>query len=161
MAPKPKKLSPAEITEFSELFAYYDKAGKGTVSAAQVPEMVRSCGMSPTETEMKRLVAKLNKSGKTKLNLVAFLKLLETSEFSTRSAKDDVLSAFRVYAGTKDAPSGYISRADFITVMTKFGDSLSKKEMDKLLEAVDKSKVDVDRAGNINFRDFVSKVLML
>ena len=36
-----------------------------------------------------------------------------------------------------------------------------KKEMEKLLLAVDTSEVDVDRAGNINFRDFVSKVLCM
>ena len=58
--------------------------------------------------------------------MVAFLKLLETSEFTARSAKDDVLAAFRVYAGTKGAPSGYIPRKDFVFVMTKFGDSLSE-----------------------------------
>ena len=68
MAPKAKKLSPADITEYSELFQFYDKVGKGTVAAAQIPEMIRSAGMSPTENEMKRLVMKLNKSGKTKFN---------------------------------------------------------------------------------------------
>ena len=57
-------VSPDEIEQFKEAFSLFDKDGDGTVSTKELGSIMRSLGQNPTETELKDIIANVDKNGK-------------------------------------------------------------------------------------------------
>ena len=58
------KLTQDEIEQFKEAFSLFDKNGDGSVSTSELGTIMRSLGQTPTEAELKDIIANVDKNGK-------------------------------------------------------------------------------------------------
>ena len=158
------EMSKAEkIQEYKDLYHHYDTKKNGKVSVSKLGEMIMSCGLAPTTQELKKLDKKVRSSGTKFLTLAKFLSIVQGSTFTQQGdAKANVMNAFSFYGSCRSSTPGYISKEDMQYAMTHFGGKLSKVEVKKMFEAIDKCRaVKRTDAGEINIRDFVEHILCL
>ena len=126
-------------------------------------KMIMSCGLAPTQEELKKLDKKVRAAGTKFMTLAKFLSIVQGSTFKKAGdAKANVMNAFSFYGSCRASTPGYISKEDMEYAMTHFGGKLSKVEMKKMFEAIDASRsVRRTQAGEINIKDFVENILCL
>ena len=61
-------MSPEEVEQYREAFSLFDKNGDGTVSTSELGTIMRSLGQTPTEAELRDIIANVDKNGK--MNIV-------------------------------------------------------------------------------------------
>ena len=57
-------MSPEEVEQYREAFSLFDKNGDGTVSTSELGTIMRSLGQTPTEAELRDIIANVDKNGK-------------------------------------------------------------------------------------------------
>ena len=66
-------MKPEEVEQYREAFSLFDKNGDGTVSTNELGTIMRSLGQTPTEAELRDIIANVDKNGKEKLFIPSFL----------------------------------------------------------------------------------------
>lgn len=59
-----KQLSEAEVKQFREAFQLFDKNNDGQITAAELLIVMRQLGLNPSEQEIKRMIAEVDKNCK-------------------------------------------------------------------------------------------------
>ena len=57
-------MKPEEVEQYREAFSLFDKNGDGTVSTNELGTIMRSLGQTPTEAELRDIIANVDKNGK-------------------------------------------------------------------------------------------------
>jgi len=126
---------------YRDAFDLYDKKNDGTISHEDFSTLIRALGKTPTESQLKDLVAQADpqKSGRVKFPNV--LQILEK--------KLDPITSEQLKAGFQvcdEEHTGFVSAAELREMLTTMGDTLSAEEADKLLKMVPKEgdKIRID-----------------
>ena len=69
-------MSPEEVEQYREAFSLFDKNGDGTVSTSELGTIMRSLGQTPTEAELRDIIANVDKNGKMNSYQVFYVKPL-------------------------------------------------------------------------------------
>ncbi|XP_037961175.1 calmodulin-like [Teleopsis dalmanni] len=131
-----RSLTKQEINEFAVAFSMFDKDATGSITTAQLGIVMRCLNMNPLETEVERMIKKLDSIANGMVNFDEFLVLIALN--LKNSNENELYKAFRVFDKKQ---TGLIPMADFRHVLTNMGEKLTDGEVDEILQ----------EAGLVNF----------
>ena len=142
---KEAKLTEEQIAEFQEAFALFDKDNDSLITSAELGTVMRALGLTPTEAELKELIATVDKDGNGKLDFAEFLALVAAKGIGHMDVTQ-VRDAFRVF--DKES-NGLISEVELRHILMDIGEKLTKSECDQMIKEV---KIE---NGKINYEEFI------
>jgi len=138
-------LSEEQIQSFKDVFNLFDKDQSGSISTAELGEVMRSLGQNPTEAELQDMVNEVDTDHSGSIEFQEFMAMMATT-VPTKDFADETLAAFRVF--DKDG-SGTISAEELKHVMKSLGEDLTDAEIDEMIREADK-----DNNGTIDYEEF-------
>jgi len=147
MAPNPPKLTEAQIADFRDVFAVFDKDNSGSITADELGAVMKQLGLAPSDTELQDLIneADTNKDGV--INFDEFL-ILMSHNAKPADTDQELLRAFEVF--DKDG-SGTITTSELKDVLRSLGENLTDEELDEMVKLTDKNG-----DGVIDYHEFAS-----
>jgi calmodulin len=138
-------LSSEAREKLQEAFHLYDTNADGFIEIEQLGTLLRACGKSPTNAEVREYEKEV---GKPQFDFNTFLQVYEKAKSYTR---EEIYKCFKVF--DKDG-TGKVSRAHLVNVLVNVGEKLSREEVEKILEGVTVTD------GYIDYKEFVDKRLV-
>lgn len=105
----------------------------GTISAAELGDVMRSLGQQPTDAELQDMINEVDKDQSGSIEFEEFLNLMAYKANATDS-EAELRQAFRVF--DKDN-SGTISAVEMREVLKSLGEDLTDKEIDDIIGIAD------------------------
>jgi calmodulin len=143
-------LSDAQIAEFKEAFALFDKDGDGCITTKELGTVMRSLGQHPTEAELADMVREIDTDGNGQIDFKEFLNMM-VAKMKDVITEDEIREAFLLF---DNDGNGYISAAELRHVMTSLGETLTDEEVEELM-----NEADANGDGQIDYDEFV-KLMM-
>lgn len=144
-----KTLNPKELDSLSEQFAAIDKDKTGTINAEELTKALKESKLSFTDKQIKGMIKEIDYAGNGIINYTEFIAAtLKTRNF---------LNENRLYMLFKEFDkdnSDFITKDNLIEAFEKLDKPISKKEIEKIIEAHDTSK-----DGKISYDEF--KAMMI
>lgn len=131
--------------EYKEAFNLFDSDGDGTITSKELGVVMRSLGQTPTEAELKEMIAEVDANKDGTIDFKEFLGLMAT-QTKERDSEEELREAFKVF--DKDG-NGFISAAELRHVMTSLGEKLTDEEVDAMMK-----EADTDGDGQVDIEEF-------
>jgi len=145
-------LSPEEIAEFREIFNLVDRDGGGSISAAELGELMDTLGIDASPEEIEAMILEIDEDGNGDIDFEEFVAVMSRKVNATYTS-DQVKSAFRVFES--NTPAGYVRAETLIRALTTYGvEKLTPEQADDLV-----SQLEVDNNGLINYSEYVSMMM--
>lgn len=106
---------------------------------------MRSLGQTPTEAELKEMIAEVDANKDGTIDFKEFLGLM-SRQTKERDSQEELKEAFKVF--DKDG-NGFISAAELRHVMTSLGEKLTDEEVDAMMK-----EADADGDGQVDYDEF-------
>ncbi|XP_796620.1 calmodulin [Strongylocentrotus purpuratus] len=142
------KLTDKQMAGFKEAFAQFDKNGDGTITCAELGEVMKSVGQNVPEAELKELIKLVDLDGNGSVSFQEFLTVIVKA---LQDLEKEIRAAFKTM--DKDG-SGSLSHAEVKQVFADFGEKLSDKDVDALIK-----EADTDKDGTVNYEEFVAMLM--
>ena len=142
---KEVKLTEEQIAEFQEAFELFDKDNDSLITSAELGTVMRALGLTPTDAELKELIATVDKDGNGKLDFAEFLALVASKGIGNMDLTQ-VRDAFRVF---DKEDKGVISVVELRHILMDIGDKLTASECDQLITQVKTVN------GHINYEEVI------
>ncbi|KAK5773826.1 uncharacterized protein PWA37_003827 [Arxiozyma heterogenica] len=139
-------LTPEQIEEYREAFNLFDRDNSGSISASELATVMKSLGLSPSETEITDLMNEIDQDGNHEIDFEEFLTLM-ARQSNTRDSAQEIIEAFKVFDKNGD---GYISLSELKQVFNSIGEKLSDEELEAMFNEVSNG------SGRISVADFAS-----
>lgn len=139
-----------KIAECREVFDLFDKDKDGSISTAELDEILRALGANPTPSEIQEMINEVDTDGSGKIEFQEFLDLF-SKKLKEPDTEEDLIEAFKIF--DKDG-NGVISADELRTVMKTLGEKLTTEEAEEMIK-----EADIDGDGFINYHEFV-KIMM-
>lgn len=117
----------------TKAFGLFDKNGDGSISTAELGEVMRNLGHSPTEEALRVMVDEVDADGNGNIDFAEFLTLM-ARRMKAKDSQAEILEAFKVF--DKDN-SGKISVKELREVMTSLGEKLTEGEVEEMIKDAD------------------------
>eukprot|EP00752_Nemacystus_decipiens_P018393 g16496.t1 len=142
-----KELSDEEIEDYKEAFSNFDKDGNGNIDEGELGVVMRSLGYSPTNQQLKEMMAKVDTDGSGGISFDEFVAMMQLGEVETDFTKE-INEAFKFFDKDGD---GEVTPSELAEIMRGLGDKLSDDEINLLVKVADK-----DGDGTISIEEFIS-----
>ncbi|KAF7639920.1 EF-hand domain-containing protein [Meloidogyne graminicola] len=139
-------------TEIKEIFNLYDEELDGKIDGIQIGEVVRACGLKPTNAMVWKAAGKeYKKKGEKRFTFEEWMPIYDQlSKEKEVGSYADFMEGLKVF--DKDE-SGKIMAAELRHVLQALGERLDAEEVGELLQGVE------DGEGMVNYDQFIKKVL--
>ena len=138
--------------ELKEIFNLYDEELDGKIDGTQIGDVVRACGLKPTNAMVTKASGQeYKRKGEKRLTFEEWLPIYEQlSKEKEVGNFADFMEGLKVF--DKDE-CGKIMSAELRHVLLALGERLNTEEVDELLKGVE------DGDGMVNYEQFIKKVL--
>ena len=145
-------LSPEEVAEFREIFNLVDRDGGGSISAAELGELMDTLGIDASPEEVEAMIMEIDEDGNGDIDFEEFVAVMSRKVSATYTS-DQVKSAFRVFES--NTPSGHVRAETLIRALQTYGkEKLTHEQAHELV-----SQLEVDNNGLINYAEYVSMMM--
>lgn len=90
-----QKLTEQQITEFKEAFALFDKDGDGSITTAELGNVMRALGFNPTQAELQDMINEIDSNGNGEIDFAEFLTMM-ARKAQDADSEDEIREAFKV-----------------------------------------------------------------
>ncbi|KAG8467156.1 hypothetical protein KFE25_000472 [Diacronema lutheri] len=141
-------LSDDELAEFREIFNLVDQDKGGTISKAELKQLMNTLGLRPSQQELNAMVDEIDADGSGEIDFEEFV-IVMSRKVQTTYTPEQVKAAFKIFE--KTAPAGFVTMEVLEHALTTYGaDKLSLADARDLL-----SQIEPDESGLINYAEFV------
>lgn len=109
---------------------------------------MKSLGSNPTAAEVQEMIHEVDEEGKGAINFNEFLKVMAQKLQVDSDEDEDIIEAFKVFDQNQD---GFVSVDEMRKVLSGFGLSMPKHEIEDMFNHVDE-----DKDGQLNFEEFAA-----
>ncbi|KAI8823301.1 calmodulin-like protein [Chytriomyces cf. hyalinus JEL632] len=141
-------ISDEQIEYYREAYNLFDADHNGSIDVHELGEVMRSCGMDPTEDEVRNMIASVDVDNTGTIDFDEFLLMMEDFRGETRLhyTPEKLQEAFEAMDFDEN---GFISAADLIAIVRLHGEDLSGEEALEMIK-----EGDADGDGQVSFEDF-------
>ncbi|CAG9826572.1 unnamed protein product [Diabrotica balteata] len=123
---------PDIITQFKEAFAFFDKHQTGEISTSQLGTIMRALGQNPTEKELKKITAEVDKQEFGTISFDTFINMMKC-KLCTTNMVEELRESFQVLDRKS---TGVISIFDLRDILTSTGDKFDDDEIEEMMKDV-------------------------
>ena len=145
------QLSQDQIHEFRDAFSLFDSDGSGTISVAELGEVLKSVGQRSSQEEVQRLVREADLDGNGLIDFPEFLALV-AAKMGEDDGRVDLRDTFQHYDINA---TGLITPSNLQYAMGKLGLKMTPEEADEMVR-----EADLDGDGSMNFDEFRKMMLL-
>ncbi|GAX85124.1 hypothetical protein CEUSTIGMA_g12544.t1 [Chlamydomonas eustigma] len=138
------------ISELKEAFSLFDRDGDGCITTKELGTVLRAVGKSPTDAEVKKIVADIDSDGRGLLDFQEFLSVM-TRDIKNFDNETELKGAWKVF---DREGKGFIHTSELKHVLGNIGEALSPTELDDLCK-----EADPHNSGKVMFEEFVKMML--
>ena len=109
--------------EIKEIFALFDKSGKGQVATSELGTLVRALNLNPTENEIKDMKSKVDPDSKKGYFELPVLEKVVQDRGKDKEGLNDLIEALKVFDSDHD---GKITVRDFKHAMMTMGEKMGE-----------------------------------
>jgi len=142
-------LTDAQLDEFRDAFASFDRDKGGSIDATELKALMASMGQVPTDEEVAEMVRIADPDGSGSVDFAEFVTLM-AHKMTEPESEDRVKGAFAVFDDTGD---GYIDAEELRNLMMNVGEPATIEDIRHVLR-----DVDTDGDGTINYTEFARVV---
>lgn len=147
------QLSEEEINEFREIFNLVDKDGGGTISKAELSELLDTLGIDATPEEVDLMISEIDSDGTGDIDFEEFVAVMSRKVNATYSA-DQVKQSFKIFEG--QCPPGYVKADALMKALSTYGsEQLTEDQARDLV-----GQLEIDINGMINYSEYVSMMMV-
>ena len=139
------KLTEAQLDEFREAFASFDKDGGGSIDATELKMLMASVGQMPTDDEVSEMIRIADADGSGSVDFCEFVTLMAHKMGDVKSTQH-LKDAFALFDTSGD---GYISSEEMQRLMINVGEPVTIDDVKGLIR-----EVDINDDGVIDYREF-------
>ncbi|XP_048259366.1 calmodulin-like protein 12 [Haliotis rufescens] len=144
------RMSEKQKAEYQEAFDLFDKDGDGTITTAELGDVIRSLGGEVTESQLADIVKEVDTNKNGKIEFIEFATMMADT-VEEQQSDSEMLRAFKVF--DKDN-NGFISKSELRQVMVSLeGHKVTEQEINEMI-----IEADVDGDGRINYEEFVRMI---
>ena len=148
------QLTEVQLEEFREAFNAFDKDGGGSIDKAELMDLFRSLGQSPSEEELDKMVKCADADGTGDIDFCEFAVLmahLMHSQDSAAAKHQRLLSAFAIF---DDNGNGIISADEVATIMWNLGEPIGVSDVTEIIQRFDRNG-----DGFIDYEEFAAGII--
>ena len=146
------KISKEQIADFTEAFSLFDHDENGSISAAELGQVLKALGQNPSKNELSDMINEVDVDGNGTVEFAEFV-ILMTNKVKEMTKEEEISEAFSVLDKEKD---NQISVKELKYFMRKVAHiKLSSEEAEAMIEFADS-----DEDGLVSFDDFLQVVTL-
>eukprot|EP00164_Ancoracysta_twista_P001930 GFYU01002537.1.p1 GENE.GFYU01002537.1~~GFYU01002537.1.p1 ORF type:complete len:222 (-),score=52.85 GFYU01002537.1:132-797(-) len=135
-----------EIEEWTEAYKLFDKDGNGKIDIDELDVIMRSCGITKSDKEIKQLMADADLDGSGTLDLDEFVAMMARWRKGSSSEEDEIKQAFKIFDKDK---SGEVSIRELKDVFSSLSEKIMEDVIDELF-----LEFDLNDDGVLNEEEF-------
>jgi Ca2+-binding EF-hand superfamily protein len=137
--------------ECKEIFNLYDEEGDGKIDGIQIGDVVRACGLKPTNAMVTKAAGKEYKKGEKRLTFEEWLPIYEQlAKEKEVGTFHDFMEGLRVFDKEE---CGKILGAELRHILLALGERLTADQVDEMMEGAE------DADGMVNYEAFIKKIM--
>jgi len=139
----------AQLEEFREAFAAFDRDGGGSIDAKELKQLMASVGQVPTDEETAEMIRIADADGSGSVDFFEFVTLMAHKMADVKS-EAHLKAAFSLFDFSGD---GYIQGEELQRIMMNVGEPVTINDITSLLQ-----EVDANNDGAIDYEEFAKVV---
>nr|XP_002125447.1 calmodulin-like protein 4 [Ciona intestinalis] len=139
-----------QIAEYRDCFNLHDEKQNGRIMCSQLITVMRKLGACPTQGEVKKHLAYLQKKPNEYMDFSQFLTVMHR-QTPNENVADEISAAMQL---TSLEHRGKIPKSRLRYILMNTGEKLSSREVDQMFRAANIQKKD-----SINYREFVHMIM--
>ena len=148
MSTKYKNVPDDVLEEYQEVFDSYDVNGNGVIEKKEMEAVLQRLGQPATDKQIESVFKKLNTDDDKVISFDEFIWFMKEYHLSkNKTDTDEVVGVFQVFDKNNN---GVLSIREFKHILTDLGNKFSEEEVEEMFK-----EVDLDRDGNISYKEFV------
>ena len=145
-------LSTVELAEFREIFDLVDKDKGGSISSAELAELMTTLGINASQEEISAMVAEIDTDGNGDIDFDEFVAVMSRKVNANYTSKD-VKRAFKTFS--LGQPNNFVSLQALKTALMAHGSvKLDSEQVDELL-----AQLETDSSGLFNYTEYVDMMM--
>ena len=140
------------VIEFKAAFSIFDADGTGKIATDRLGELMVSLGQNLTASELQEMIHAADEDGSGTIEQDEFLVLM-ANMLQDNDAEMEVVAAFRVLDSYGE---GKIPMMELRAIALELDPEMTDDKVDEL---VLREGVEVDDSGNVNYADFVRRMM--
>ncbi|KAF0697386.1 Aste57867_11938 [Aphanomyces stellatus] len=146
------ELSENEIAEFREIFNLVDRDRGGSITKAELGELMDTLGINTSPEEIDLMINEIDQDSNGEIDFDEFVAVMSRKVNATYSA-DQVKMSFRMFENPNTP--GFIKVDRLHRALTMYGsDKLSSEQASELI-----SQLEPDSNGMINYEEYVNMMM--
>ena len=147
-----QNLTPAELSEFREIFNLVDKDGGGSITKEELSDLMDTLRIPSKPEEIELMISEIDKDKSGSIDFNEFVTVM-SRKVNTSYTADQVKAAFKVFEG--QGPSGHVRADALIRALTTYGSAkLTEEQAQELI-----AQLEINDDGLINYVDYVSMMM--
>ncbi|PNW86063.1 hypothetical protein CHLRE_03g210177v5 [Chlamydomonas reinhardtii] len=131
----------AQIAEFREAFAMFDRDGDGTVSTKELKDVFSNLGLDLSDEEITDLVMQVDLDASGTMTLTEFCILMAKTGLVPDDPEAELRAVFNAF---DDDKSNHISMKELQAIMLKLGEKLADDEVEAIFKEAGCTSVDAE-----------------
>lgn len=140
------KLKPAELAEYKEVFAMFDKDGDGTIDSAELGTVMASLGVNPSATELQEMIEEVDTDKNGTIDFNEFCNLM-ISKTQGLDPEHEIHNVFKIIDKDGDGVINFDDLAHIVKQITWGNDKVpTADDLQGMLRIMNASTTSVDFA---------------
>jgi len=145
-----KAIGEQTLAQLRVRFAQYDTDSSGQINTTELAELLRACGMNPTNEDIDMFLQMFDTNDDGTLSFQEFV-VLWSMRLAVQDTEADEKALYqRAFAFFDRDDDGFIERDEFRRVISEIGEPLSEEEVTTFMQAVD-----INEDGAIEFNELL------
>merc|ERR1712167_61018 len=147
--PTAERLTDEQRDCFKEAFSLFDTDDSGTISQEEFRKVCLAVQVTPTDDELKVMIAALDTDKSGDIDLNEFLSAMQT-RIGDGEDEEVIKEAFQIFDLDGD---GSLSHDEISEVLSRLGEKMDEDEIAELIKAVD-----INEDGQVQVDEFINMV---
>lgn len=138
------------LAELREAFTLFDTDGNGHISAQEFVIILKSLGLTLSESEVQDLFYEIDLDGNGNIEFEEFVRMM-MKKIRDVDIEEELTEAFKILDKEK---SGLVSMNELKNILTKSGDKMTPQEIQEALLGIQ-----TDEEGGFAYSDIIKEIL--